>query len=271
MKELIIVKQLPIIEEKLKALKVEIEAKTEFANNLVCNEETVKVVKDNRAELNKEFKELEEQRKAVKGKILKPYDDFEKIYKECVSDAYKSADVSLKSKIDEVESGLKQEKEKAVVEYFDEYLKSKNVDFIDYKKASINVTLSASLKSLKEQCKEFIDKVCDDLNLIDTQEYKDEILVDYKQGLNVSAAISNVVNRKKALEEQKQREAERLAVKEAEKTKIEAVEKVVEKAVELSAPVIKEPVKIFTMTFTVKGTMEQLKEVKEFLGGYDYE
>ena len=72
--------------------------------------------------------------------------------------------------------------------------------------------------------------MCDDLNLIDTQEYKDEILVDYKQGLNVSAAISNVVNRKKALEEQKQREAERLAVKEAEKTKIEAVEKVVEKS-----------------------------------------
>ena len=268
MNELIVVKQLPIIEEKLRALKVEIETKTKFANSLVCNEETVKVVKDNRAELNKEFKELEEQRKTVKNTILKPYDDFEKIYKECVTDAYKSADASLKSKIDEVEGRLKEEKRTEVKGYFDEYLKSTGIDFVNYERANINITLTESLKSLKSQCKTFIDRICDDLALIDTQEYKDEILLEYKQGLNISLSISTVINRKKALEEQRQREAERTAVKEIEINTEKAVEEVI-----LSAPTIEAPVEIFTTTFTVKGTIGQLKELKAFLknGGYDYE
>jgi len=269
MTELIVIKQLPIIEEKLKALKLEIEVKTEFAKNLVCNEESVKIVKLKRAELNTEFKELEEQRKAVKNKILKPYEDFEKVYKECVSEAYGTADKDLKTKIDDVEGKLKQEKSDDVESYFNEYLASQGIDFIDYKKANVNVTLTASLKALKEQCKAFIDKTVDDLSLIDTQDYKDEILLEYKQNLNVSFSISTVLNRKKALEEQKQREIERAEQKAAEKV----VEVAVEKVVELSAPTVEKKVEIFELNFKVKGNIEQLKALKSFLknGGYDYE
>ena len=66
MKDLIIVKQLPQIEEHLKDLSTEIEEKVENAKSLVCTEESVKIVKQVRADLNKEFKELETQRKTVK-------------------------------------------------------------------------------------------------------------------------------------------------------------------------------------------------------------
>ena len=53
--ELIIVKQLPQIEEHLKERSEEIEKKVENAKSLICTEENVKTIKEVRAELNKEF------------------------------------------------------------------------------------------------------------------------------------------------------------------------------------------------------------------------
>ena len=163
MNELIIVKQLPVIEEHLLALKAEIEEKTARAMNLVCTEDTVKEIKGVRSDLNKEFTELETQRKFVKEQVMKPYEAFESIYKDCVSNIYKKADTDLKSKIDEVEEGLKKEKSEKVVEYFNEYLQSKEIDFVTFESAGIKVGMSDSLKSLKDQAKKFIDKICEDI------------------------------------------------------------------------------------------------------------
>ena len=55
--ELIVVKQLPIIQEQLKQLSEEIDEKVNSAKGLVYTEETVKEVKQVRADLNKEFKD----------------------------------------------------------------------------------------------------------------------------------------------------------------------------------------------------------------------
>ena len=63
---------------------------------------------------------------------------------------------------------------------------------------------------------EFIDKIADDLNLIDTQEHKAEILVEYKQSLNVSNAITTVNNRFKAIEEEKAKQEKELQQKTTE-------------------------------------------------------
>ena len=175
-KELIVIKQLPIIEEKLKELSKEIDEKVEKAKSLVVSEETVKEVKKTRAELTKDFKELEEQRKLVKEKVLAPYMAFEEVYKTYVSDKYKSADIELKTKIDQVELEQKKAKEQEVRDYFEEYKQSKNIDFITFENMNLNITLSASLKSLKEEAKAFVDKVESDLNLIETQEAKIEII-----------------------------------------------------------------------------------------------
>ena len=71
MSELIQVKQLPVIEEQLRSMKEQVEARTSEAMSLVCTEETVTAVKKARAELNSQFAELEEQRKAVKKAVDK--------------------------------------------------------------------------------------------------------------------------------------------------------------------------------------------------------
>ena len=163
MQDLIVVKQLPQIEEHLKELSLEVEQKVENAKSLVCTEENVTTIKQIRASLNKEFKEVENQRKIVKEQILAPYMQFEEIYKMYISDKYKSADNDLKVKIDSTENELKNIKEQEIKDYFEEYKKANNIDFVTYSQARINVTLSASRKSLKEQAIQFIDKIVDDL------------------------------------------------------------------------------------------------------------
>ena len=272
-KDLIVVKQLPLIEENLKQLSVEIDEKVKNAKSLICTEETVKEVKQVRADLNKEFKELETQRKLVKEQILAPYMNFEEIYKQCVSDKYRNADMELKNKVDSTENELKVKKEKEIKDYFEEYKVASNIDFITYGQARINVTLSASVKNLKEQAKQFIDKIVDDLKLIETQEHKAEILVEYKQTLNVSQAITMVTNRFKAIEEEKKRMKQE---EELQKSIIDIAkesDKYSEPTI-LSAPAVEEKIEeILTLKFTVKGTRAKLKTLKEFLiaGGYDYE
>lgn len=270
-KDLIVVKQLPVIEEQLRTTGVEIDKKVNEVLSLVCTEETVKTVKEIRASLNKELKDFEDRRKQVKTEVMKPYEDFEKIYKECISDKYKKADLDLKAKVDSVENELKANKKTEVENYFNEYLKSKGIDFVTFEDTKINVTLSASMKSLKEQAKSFIDKIADDLNLIDTQEHKAEILVEYKQSLNVSQAITTVNDRFKAIEEEK---AKLEIVKESDKDSnnyVPTIEEVPQMALE--APTIVEIDEILTLKFTVRGTRTQLKALKEFLekGNYDYE
>lgn len=275
-KGIIVVKQLPIIVEQLQEVKAEVTARAEQALSLVCTEDTIKDVKKVRSELNKELKDYEDSRKAVKTAIMKPYNDFEEIYKDCISDTYKKADAELKNKIDSVENELKAQKTAEVKAYFDEYLQSKGIDFVTFENAHINVTLSASMKSLKEQAKDIVDDIVGDLILIDTQEHKDEILYEYKASLNVSNAITTVANRYKAIEEAKAREEERKAREQAEAEAAAKVKSVVEAVapptVEPIAPPVEEE-KTYTTKFIVRGTMPQLKALKEFLnnGGYDYE
>ena len=289
MQDLIVVKQLPQIEEHLKELSLEVEQKVENAKSLVCTEENVTTIKQIRVSLNKEFKEVENQRKIVKEQILAPYMQFEEIYKMYISDKYKSADNDLKVKIDSTENELKNIKEQEIKDYFEEYKKANNIDFVTYSQARINVTLSASRKSLKEQAKQFIDKIVDDLKLINTQEHKTEILVEYKKSLNVSQAITSVTNRFKAIEEEKKRQEElkRKQLEEAQRRADEsiraqteatrqALENFIPKTEEtiLQAPVIEEKQEeILTLRFAVRGTRTKLRELKQFLenGGYDYE
>lgn len=274
-KDLIEVKQIPVIEEQLRSVSTVIDERVKNATSLVCTEESVKTIKEIRAELNKDYKDFETQRKLVKEQVLKPYNDFENVYKECISDKFKNADLILKGRIEIVENELKTKKEKEVKDYFEEYKTANNIDFITYEQAKINVTLSASMKSLKKQAKVFIDQRIDDLKLIETQEHKAEILVEYKQTLNVSNAITTVTNRFKAIEEEKERQEQLVNQRmEEEKKLVQEAIKPFEEVAPLETPKIEEKQEdILTLRFTVKGTRTKLKALKEFLenGGYDYE
>ena len=93
--QVINLKQLPIIEERLQSVKESIERRTSAAAALAVTEATRSDVKKIRTEIRAEFASFESQRMQVKKAIMAPYDAFEKIYKECVTDPYKAADEAL--------------------------------------------------------------------------------------------------------------------------------------------------------------------------------
>ena len=278
--EIIEVKQLPVIVEQLQTIKADVTERVETALSLVCTEDTVKTVKQARAELNNELKGWEEKRKEVKKVVMSPYEQFEAVYKECITDVFKKADNELKNKISAVENELKEKKAAEVKAYFAEYAESANVDFITFEQAGINVTLSASLKSLKEQAKAFIDRICDDMDLIATQEHKDEILYHYRKVdggcfLNVSRTIQLVNEKYKAIEAEKAKAAERQQREQAAQAVESKVEEIAPPVVEpaITAPTVEEADPVLTLAFKVTAPKSKLRELKAFLenGGYDYE
>ena len=263
------VKQLPIIEERLKELENDIRQKASVALSLVVTEDNYKEIKKVRAELNKESKELEKLRKKIKDEVLKPYEDFYYIYKD-VTKYYDVADRELAKKIKEIEQVLKDEKETEIITYFLEYKKSLllEYDFITYERVGLKINLSDSLNKLKNAVKVFLDRVNNDINTINSMENTDEIIFEYSKTLELASSISIVNERKKVIEEQKK-------IKEVLEGRQQKQEKVIQKVEEvqqqLEPPV--EDEKEYKVKFTVVATKEKLKELKMFLenGGYKYE
>lgn len=287
--QIITIKQLPIIEERLQLIKAEIDAKTQHVLVLDCNDATVKAIKSLRADLNKDFSELEEKRKEVKRAVMSPYERFEEVYTECVTNIYKQTDAILKGRIAIVENAIKANKEKEIRAYYDEYAESLGIDFVPYDKSGITVTLSASTKKLKEQAAAYLDRIADELKLIGTQpqDLQPEILVEYKRTVNVAYSIQTVIERKKAIEEEAERarqQAEQQTIYEAAEARVdEAVESYGEEHQEAVAPPTvaeaqEQPEKLYRVAFAVYGSFEGVKLVKNFLandflknGGKKYE
>lgn len=293
---LIVVKQLPIIEDQLRQLKDSIKQRVEHAKAMVCTEDTRQVVKAERAALNKEFKELEARRKQVKAEVLAPYEAFELVYREC-TDAYKFADADLKAKIDAVEFEMKETKTAEIECYFDEVCEGLNIPdgLVSLDRTKIKVNLSSSISKLKQQVYDFLNKVAGELKYISGLEYSEEILVEYRKSLDVILAADTVADRHRCIEEERQRkqaEVEKQAAREAAVEQVElAVQEQIEQEEALQPPtpenipvqvqqsVSKETYadtpekKMGVASFRVIGTMEQLKALAIFLneGGYDYE
>ena len=303
--EIIVVKQLPIIEEQLRTVQQNIQARVDEVLAMECTEDSVKEVKKARAELNNQFKELEARRKAVKSQIEAPYKKFEAVYKACAGDIFADADRKLAQKIRAVDDGMRKKRADAVRTYFEEYRDSLNLpaDLADYRYAGINVTLSATEKSLKSQAKEFLDRLRDDLSLIATQPDPDEVLTEYRECRNVASAVQIVRERHARIEaERRRREEEQEAHRKAQEHAAE-VEQAIEEEEQLTMPEpaeapadefhapVAEPVaeekseeeattepefatiRKCSVSFRVIGTIEQLRAMKKFLndGGYEYE
>lgn len=261
---LIVVRQLPIIEEQLKSIKPQIVARVAAILAMPCTDETVKEVKKERAKLNGDLAILEEQRKAAKNEIMAPYNHFEEVYKDCVSAPFKEADATLKERIDAVERQLKVEKETDLRLYFDEYAISKGIDWIKYAQANLNVTLSASSKQLREEIKSFIDATADAIAMIEEHPYRDEVMVEYKATLNAPSAIITVSNRHKKIEEEQAAKQARTDAQSVQATTpVEAIIDAAEAAPQRLATNPGAPT--FTAKFTVTATIEKLRELKQFM------
>lgn len=200
--------QKPVIQHKLAEVGASVTARIKELNldKLVATDETIQSMKTLRADLNKELKDFEEQRKTLKEAVANPYMEFESVYKVEISEKYKSAIDTLKDKIGAFELKVKEEKKATVELYFVELCQDAGIDFLKFEHTGLDINLSTSLKQYKEKCAEFVNRVQDDLILIKGEEMAAEALVEYKSnGLNASKAISIVRERaeKKRLETQR--------------------------------------------------------------------
>lgn len=271
------IKSLGEIESNMKEVKGYVENLNNYYKNITFTEETIKEAKVEKAKINKFKSEVANYRKNIVAEYNKPIKIFEDTSKETekiLTETYNT----INSQVANYEDIEKQRKEQEIKDYFEEYKVANNIDFINYGQAKINVTLTASVKKLKEQVKAFIDEIIDDLKLIETQECKDEILVEYKQNLNVSRAIQDVANRHKLLEEERKRQEQKIVhIEMNENHEIsqkshEELEDIFNKPLE--QPKEEKQEEFFTMSFKVKNeTKARLKLIKQFLedGGYDYE
>lgn len=283
MNELIRVTQLPVIEEELRALKESVDKRVGEALALVCTEDTLQAVKAERTALRKDFDELEAQRKAVKTAVLGPYERFEGIYRECVSDAYKKADAALKGKIDETEEAIKRRCDEGLREYFAELCEVNHLDWLEYERAGIKVDMaSAKAKTptkLRKQLAEFVAYVNDSVNLIAGMDDAEEIMVEFRRSLDVGQAIGTVQDRHRRIEaeraEKEARDAARAAEAEAVAQVIRVQKSYTPRPVEAPAPQEKDPNEVISRcTFTaINATRAQLRRVKDFLKmeGIQYE
>lgn len=264
MQDIIILKQLPIIEETLKNVSQEVDKRIAEVTSLVCTEDTKTEVKKARAQLSKDFLELENQRKLVKTQINKPYDEFFKIYKEFITDKFLTADDELKDKINEIENIQKSKIQEEVITYFEELKKAKNIDFIELYQVINKINLSDSITSLKKRCLEFLERVESDIDIINNEEFKDEILYEYKQNLSVANSIITVDSRRKTLDKTEKTTGD---------TQVNTPDNTSD-CTTLQAPkIIQNEQEIFVVRFSVKATKSKLKELKNFLekGEYEYE
>ena len=191
-------KVLPVIEHDLVKVGKLVDERLAQLNiaNLVATDETIQAMKSLRADLNKELKDYEEQRKVVKELITKPYSEMEVVYKQMVSDKYKTATDILKDKIGEFEYKIKLNKKTEVEEYFNEAVSMFDIEWLKFGMLKIDINLSTTVKKYKEDVAEAIKRIVADVELIEMQQYAVEMLVEYKKDLNISRAIKEVADRK---------------------------------------------------------------------------
>ena len=280
---IITVQQLPVIVyERLESVGQEIDKRIEALDldKQLVTEDTKKAVKDTRAMLNKELKDFEEQRKRIKEQVSAPYVAFEKAYNSFIKEKYENADATLKFKIDEFDKRLKADKEARIRVYFTELCQANNIDFLPFERLGLKIGLSDSDKNLKDIVNTNIDNVVKSLEFIesltDPDEYKAEILADYKQTLDVMRSINNAKYRKQQREAELQRiEAQKAR---AEQARLEAEARAKEVA-PLQAPEEVKPQEqivkneavpapqeeILHYTLSVSGTRAQLRALRQFL------
>ena len=265
--EIVKIEALPKIFYELEKVGEFLDKELAEIKKLDVSEESKQSIKKVRANINETLKQFEDKRKEIKNKCLEAYNLFEEKYNGEVKIKLTNASEELKDAISVIETKQIRQKEDEVFAFIDEHIHTNHLEKIIMIPevicfSNLKINLSTSIKSLKEDAKAYIEKVANEVKVIELEDnYSDEILLEYqKNGYDYTKAKLSVVTKHKELEElAKQREQVKEVVQQEE-----VVEKVVE---EIVAPkeVIIEDEELLEVTFTVKGTKPQILQIKNLL------
>ena len=255
--------------EKAKEYAIELK---KYYESVEITEETQKSAEDERAQINKQKKLVADFRKNIVAEFNKPIENFETMAKETEKILGETADfITTKTKI--FDEKKKEFARKKIDNFFKEYSLSQNIDFINLDQVGVSIGINALTekekitKKIQDQITEFVDKVRKDLDLIDTLEFKEEILVEYKKTLLCADSIAVVQDRHKQLEEMKKKEEETKEQEITDESMLNRIDEV------LSAPTITvasdEPTMIETAFVIRVDDIECLKEIKKICENYN--
>ena len=244
-----------MIKENLKDIKKLVIEETQKANSLVATEENKGEVKKVRTSINKIKTDLENRRKSLKKEILKPYEQFEKIYIEEVKSTLDNSLSNLDSQISTIEEKQLSEKTDRLLSYFNEIRQTeKLLSYIEFDRCNIKITLSATEVGIKKAIRELMDAKLSELQSIaaeKNEEKRHEVLKNYiSNGYNLANAILKYNVNVEIVE----------SIKEKEKNVAEKDDEIIQEIkVENN-----EPDKLVAK-FKVTATLENLKALKEYM------
>lgn len=276
--EIVKIKQMPIIFSQLEVVGKQIDEELAKVKDLEATEENKQEVKKIRTGINNTLKAFEDKRKEIKNKILEDYNIFNDKYESEVKTKLQNASEELKTKIDDIEKIQLQEKIDELHDFVVEHISTNHLEnMLDLDKVvtygNLKVNLSTSLKSLKEDAKAFIERIANEVKLIEMEETPSNLLYEYKNnGFDLTKAKLTLIERQKQIEElAKQREQVQEVVEQEEQV-AEVVEEITMPK-EIVSTTLGDKEEMLIVQFTVKGSKTQIIKLKEFIKelGVEYE
>lgn len=265
------VEALPVVKFNKEEIMKEISNRMQYYSNIEVTEETMKESKTDLANLRKFRDSFEEKRKELKKKFLKPYEDFEKEYKEIIELIDRPLNL-INAQLQKLEFEQKETKKKGIKLYYEKEAKD-IVELVPFERIFKDKWLNktCTTKSIKDEIAEFVKSFKCGYETIKNlnQKYEKQIIDKFIQTFDLTVALAEG----KRLEEQEEKidvveqsygtyrkqEQER-------KNKVEHLNKLYgfQKEENTSTTQPQEPKKyVVTLQFTA--TCEQLKALKQFL------
>lgn len=236
-------------------------------STIVYTRDNLDEAKKELAELRREFREIDSERKKLKKSILVPYTTFEKIYKNSVSNYYYKAESVLLGAIELAETEILSEYDAELQAYFSELCVAHGLDWLTFQETGVKATVTEAKKKShkkdKEQLRSYVERIKGEVSTILTMgDSSAEIMAYYKLQKgprSLEAAIRDAnefcaaaEKEREALNCQKQTDAEqeiafRVQQIIPEQTASDQAEEIVE------------------CVFTVKAPIVKLKKLKEFM------
>jgi hypothetical protein len=274
--DLVRIDSLPQVEEFFSSMYEPVRAKLNEIMAAPCTEENRIEVEHMRTEVRKLKANVTTALKSAEKELYEPWqrvkDRATLITKMC-----DSADVELKGKIEAIKDAQKKIMEDDLRDYFSEKCASLNIDWLDYDRLNIRIRLNDSFTGLRKTVDAFLERVSSDSAVILTLEDAAEVMAEYKRTLDLHIAIYTIAERKKAVEKEKKALGKAAEIAEQRNEHVKSFEEAVEREktpeVIFAPPTVKQSTdtstasesRIMTMTFTVSGTLEQLKDLKKYM------
>ena len=274
----IMVTQKPIIVfELLEPISQNVTAKIQSLNieSLEPTEDNLSLIKRTRTDLKKDFEDLENARMMAKELIMKDYNALDELYKKLIKSPFADADLKLKNLVDTVESGILNLKIDGLKLYFND---KNTFDFVRFDDMGLKIIKSISDKKLVAEIDEYLSNIKMSIATIETLPNKERVLAKFQMSKDLNRSISETnieIQREEQIKaqnaERERLENERLArIQELNSRSKEDLDSVSMEPInrfitEPEPEPMQEEEQLHRMSFTVVGTIEQLKQIKKYI------